>query len=275
MTVLTSTTSIQTGPASNPRIVEIQRVPWSILGPQFIVKWGRPRGKDKPEHVEVLGQTGSGKSYWMATVLVQRQIAKKSHIVYIATKADDDTIPTIGWPIVEKYPPQDQRTTACVFWIPSTGLDVAGQRLQAKKIYDLLVQLWHPEANIVVVFDEVAYVCNDINFPPDIPNRAAVEKYLREGRALGITVMAATQRPQGVPRQIHSEVGWTVCFAPKDEEDAERMAEVLGGKRTYKPILESLDREKFEFLIVHGLTRKMYISWVDHPIPEPPGKNAR
>jgi hypothetical protein len=63
-----------------------------------------------------------------------------------------------------------------------------------------------------------------------------------------------------------------VCFAPKDEEDAERMAQVLGGKRTYMPILQNLDREKYEFLIVHGLTRKMYISWIDHPLPSAPGE---
>lgn len=272
---MTSTVSIQTGPASRPTTLTLQRIPWSVLGPEFIAAWGEPRGKKKPEHVEVLGQTGSGKSWFMATILLQRQQAKRSHIVYIATKADDDTIPEIGWPIVQHYPPSDHRETACVFWIPSTGLNVEGQRQQAKQIYDLLVQLWHPEANIVVVFDEVAYVCEDLNFPPDLPLRAAVSKYLREGRALGITVVAATQRPQGVPRQIHSEVGWTICFAPKDEEDAERMAEVLGGKRTYKPILEMLNRENYEFLIVHGLTRKMYISWIDHELPVTRKKNER
>ena len=48
------------------------------------------------------------------------------------------------------------------------------------------------------------------------------------------------------------------------------MAQVLGGKKTYMPILKTLNREKYEFLIVHGLTGRMYISWIDHPLPEPP-----
>jgi hypothetical protein len=275
VTALTSTTSIQTGPASNPQTVAVQRVPWSLLGPEFIAAWGEPRGEKEPEHLEILGQTGSGKSYFENFILRQRQMARGSHIIVIATKAADKTLHLTGWPVVQSYPPQDRRETACVFWVPSAGLAVAGQRAQAQKIYDLLVQLWHPEANIIVAFDEIAYLCDDLNFPPDIPLRAAVAKYLREGRSLGITVVASTQRPQGVPRQMHSEVGWTVCFAPKDEEDAERMAQVLGGKRTYVPILKTLNRERFEFLIVHGLDNKMFISWIDEPFPPPFKKNER
>jgi hypothetical protein len=37
--------------------------------------------------------------------------------------------------------------------------------------------------------------------------------------------------------------------------------------------LRLLNRENYEFLIVHGLTGKMYISYIDHPLPVPV-KNA-
>lgn len=275
MTSSTSTSSTPTAPAPDPETVTVQRIPWSVLGPQFIAAWGYPRGDQMPEHIEIMGQNGSGKSYFETCILLQRQRARKSHIVVIATKPADRTLTDTGWPVVQDYPPRDRRETAVIFWPPATGLDVAGQRQQAAKIYKLLQQLWHPDANIIVVFDEVAYVCTDLNFPPDIPLKNAVMKYLREGRAIGITVVASTQRPQGVPRQVHSEAGWTVCFAPKDEEDAERMAQVLGGKKTYMPILKTLNRERYEFLIVHGLDNKMYISWIDHPLPEPLNKNER
>lgn len=271
--------SSPTAPASEVRTTpegqEVECVPWSQLGPWFIAAWGYPRGEQSPEHVDVLGQTGSGKSYWMTYVLRQRQIARKSHIVVIATKPADKTLLGTGWPVTQQYPPRDPRETAVIFWPAASGLDAAGMRAQAQKIYKLLQTLWHPDANIIVVFDEIAYVVNDLNFPPDIPMKAAVTKYLREGRALGITVVASTQRPQGVPRQMHSESSWTVCFAPKDEEDAERMAQVLGGKKTYMPILRLLNRERYEFLIVHGLTGQMYISWLDEPMPPPWTKNER
>lgn len=258
-----------TGPATEPPAVE--RVPWSTLGPQFLAKWGYPRGKRMPEHVEILGQSGSGKSHFEAMILLQRMLGRNSHIVIVATKPDDSTLADLGLPVVDKYPPDDPRHTAVIYWPQAAGLNKAGQQEQAAKIMKLLEQLWHPNANIIIVFDEIAYLCTDLHqADPRLGIKTALMKYYREGRALHITIVASTQRPQGVIRQMHSESSWTICFAPKDEEDAERMAQVLGGKRTYMPILNSLDREKFEFLIVHGLTGKMYISWIDHPFPEVP-----
>lgn len=266
-----STTSI--APVSEAPSVE--RVPWSILGPDFIATWGHARGEAMPEHLEILGQSGSGKSYFETCILLQRQRARGSHIVVVATKAADATLMSTGWPVVDKYPPDDPRETAVIYWPQAAGLSQEGKKQQAGKIRELLERLWRPKANIIIVFDEIAYLCTELNFPPETPMRTILSTYFREGRALGITIVASTQRPQGVIRQMHSEVGWTVCFAPKDEEDAERMAEVLGGKKTYMPILKTLNREKYEFLIVHGLTGKMYISWVDHPLPEPPKKGKK
>lgn len=268
----TSTPSLPTAPGSE--VAQVERVPWSVLGPQFISTWGYARGEAMPEHVEILGQTGSGKSYFETCILLQRQRARGSHIVVVATKPADATLTATGWPVVDKYPPDDPRVTAVIFWPQAAGLDKEGQHQQAAKIMSLLAKLWHPDANIIIVFDEIAYLCNDLNFP-DLPLKIALAKYYREGRGLGITIVASTQRPQGVIRQMHSESGWTVCFAPKDEEDAERMAQVLGGKKTYLPILKTLNRQKYEFLIVHGLTGKMYISWIDHPLPAPLKNGAR
>lgn len=269
-------------PASDVRTAEngvsVECLPWSLLGPSFIEQWGYPRGHLDPEHVEILGMTGSGKSWFEVCILLQRQRARHSHIVVICTKPADKTMASTGWPVVDRYPPSDGRQTSVIFWPVAEGLDVAGQREQARKIYKLLQTLWHKDANIIVVFDEIAYVCTELNFTglkDSIPLRNAVIRYYREARGLGITIVATTQRPQGVPRQIHSESSWTICFAPKDEEDAERMAQVLGGKRTYKPLLMLLNKERYEFLIVHNLTRKMYISWVDHALPEAPRKNEK
>lgn len=261
-----------TAPASNPAdVVQVQRVPWSVLGPEFIATWGYARGKPMPEHVEIMGQTGSGKSWFEVIILLQRQRARGAHIVVIATKPADETLVATGWPIITSWPPPDPRETAHIFWIPSTNLDQSGQLEQARKIYDLLVKLWRPGANIIVVYDEVAYIVDDLNFPRQgAPLRTTVARYYREGRGQGITQVASTQRPQGVIRQVHSESQWVVGFAPADDDDGERMAQVFGGKRTYLPILKSLDREKYEFLIKHRITGKIYISWIDIPMPAAP-----
>jgi hypothetical protein len=74
------------------------------------------------------------------------------------------------------------------------------------------------------------------------------------------------QRPQGALRDMHSETSWTAVFKPKDRSDAERFAELLGHRRDWVPVLDSLDRQAHEFVIRHAPTEQSYISWVDTPL---------
>lgn len=235
---------------------EIERVPWSILGPEFIRAWGYPRGERMPEQLEILGQNGSGKSYFERTVLQQRAAARGSHIVIVATKPADKTLAGMGWPIIDSWPPPYGQNQV-IYWAKGKGIDNQAQAQQRAKVLDLLNKLWVPNSNIIIAFDEVAYLNDELRLRPQLT------RYYREARALGITIVSSTQRPQGVPRYMHSEAGWSVFFAPKDEEDAERMAQVAGAKRIYTPILLTLNRPNYEFLIVHNLTGEKFISWID------------
>jgi hypothetical protein len=242
-----------------------ERVPWEILGPQFIRSWGQPRGKTQPEHLEILGQTGSGKSFFERTVLMDRVAARQSHVVIIATKPADETLTGMGWPVIDKWPPSYHEHQV-IFWAKAGGLSKASQVEQRRKIVDVLDRLWTADSNRVVVFDEIAYLATDLGLKTELTT------YYRESRALGITIVASTQRPQGVPRWMHSESGWSVFFAPKDASDAERMAEVAGNKRDYMPILQGLDRTKYEFLMVRNLTGEKVIS---HIVPRKTKKQPR
>jgi hypothetical protein len=144
-----------------------------------------------------------------------------------------------------------------IYWAKAKGLDTAGMAQQRQKVLDLLNRLWVPKSNIILALDEVAYLNDELHL------RSQLTRYYREGRALGITIVSSTQRPQGVPRYMHSEASWSVFFAPKDEEDAERMAQVAGSKREYTALLLTLNRRNYEFLIVHNLTGERVISWID------------
>jgi len=258
---LTLTNTPRTSPSTDP-LPEVERIPWSVLGPHFLHEWGYPtRGGKRArqaEHVEVLGSTGSGKSKWISTMVAERARLRGSHVVVIATKPDDETLRDQGWPVIDTWPPSYGQHQV-IYWPKAKGLTRAALARQKAKVLELLQRLWKPRSNIIVVFDEIAYISDDLGL------RVEVVRYYREARALGITVVASTQRPQGVPRYMHSESRWTVCFAPKDDDDAERMAQVLGGKRAYMPILKQLDGTKYEFLIVNNLTKQMYISWLDKP----------
>ncbi len=238
-----------------------QRVPWEELGPDFIEAWGRPNGKVQPEHIEVLGPTGCGKSFWEKHVLLERVKLRRSHVVILLTKPADKTLAELDWPVISKWPPSewDSKNRQVVFHAKSTGLTKAARARQAAQVEQLLDGLWHPDANVVLAVDEIAYVEQELGL------RTHMTTYFREGRTLGITIMASTQRPAGVSRAVHSETGWVVAFAPKDEDDAERMAQILGEKKHYREVLMDLDREKREFVMVHNLTREAYISHIPGP----------
>lgn len=239
-----------------------ERVPWGELGPDFLAAWGRPHGETMPEHLEILGSTGSGKSYFEAHILKERARLRGSHVVIVATKKADKTLTRLGWPIVTSWPPQRRWTERrsldqVIYWAKLSGVGDEGRVAQRAKVQDLLEQLWVPDSNIIISFDEIAYIEQELGL------RTQVQTYFREGRSSGITVVASTQRPQGVTRYMHSESSWSVFFAPKDEEDAERMAQVAGNKAYYLRVLAELDRKKREFLLVHNLTNDAAISHID------------
>ncbi len=220
--------------------------------------WGFPDGKFMPEHLEILGPSGTGKSFFERTILLARAKARGSHIVVIATKPADETLDGFGWPVVDKWPPNEwkKENRQVVFWAKAPSLGARGIEQQSEAVNDVLNKLWKPQSNIIIAFDEIAYVEHDLGLRP------LIVRFYREARALGITLVASTQRPQNVSRYMHSESTWAVCFAPKDEEDAERMAQAIGNKKQYTSVLMGLDRAKKEFLMVHAPTRTAYVSHI-------------
>lgn len=236
------------------------RVAWEELGPDFFTAWGYPDGKFKPQHLAIYGPTGRGKSFFEAYILAERARLRGSRVVVIATKPADKTLMRLGWPIVQSWPPAQgwtkdkRRYNQVIYWVKAPRLDEESQARQSQKIRDLLQQLWVPDSNIVVVFDEIAYVEQELKLG------VLTARYFREGRGLGITVVASTQRPAYVSRTMHSETDWAVFFAPKDEEDLERLAQIAGNKLYYKRVLASLNAAKYEFLLVHALTGESVIS---------------
>jgi hypothetical protein len=247
----------------------IPRAPWSQVWKSFIREWGYPDGVFDPEHLEILGPSGSGKTYFEATVLQQRVRMRNSAVIFIATKPLDKTIPLLGWPVVTRY--QDVRKHRQVIFWPLTKL--MGEERKAfleKKIYQLLAWLWQQKVAVIVVFDEIATVEK-----LSARLKAMIEMYWREARSLGKTIVAMKQRGQGVLRDMHSEAAWIAAFKPKHEEDGKYVGAAMGGWRTWWPVLESLDRSRREFVLLHSVTGQAVISWVDIPLtPATPQKRG-
>lgn len=234
-------------------------MPWDQLSQDFYKAWCYPDGRWQPEHLAIVGPTGSGKSWFEKTVLEERATLRGSHIVLVATKPADATLTSLHWPVVTEWPPKkewnDKRDhNQVIFWAKAQGLNDEGRAKQRGMIEDLLHKLWRPDSNIIVCFDEIAYLEQELKL------KTQLQTYYREARSNGITIVANTQRPSQVNRYMWSESTWSVSFRPKDDDDAKRVAQILGNQLYYQRVFDELDRSKHEFLLVHSLTQQSYIS---------------
>ncbi len=241
-----------------------EEVPFSALAHEFVVtEWApkpEPGKKLEGQHLEVTGQSGSGKSYCLKCILQLRALWRDSAIIYICTKADDPTVAglfELGWPRAKTFD-EMRRHRQSVFWPETKGVGEDKDKDFEKLIYDLLARIWRPGSNTIVVFDEIGYVES-----LSARLKKLIRQYWREARALGISVVASKQRPVGVSRDQHSESRWKAVFAPADEGDMDRFAELLGQPRDWAPVLRSLDQEMHQFVLRNTVTKDAFITWID------------
>lgn len=243
------------------------RQPWSAIGQEFVENWGKlDPANPTPEDVEVLGTKGSGKTLWMCKAVQERMIARHTPTIIMQSKPADDTVMRLGWPVIADGNIQKvQRERWAIYW-PNTNATGQHRKLyQADKFRDLLDALWRPNSNTLLVWDDVGYI--ESLYTTDGQSLGDImEMYLREGRSSGITNVLLKQRPQGSRRVMHSETQWTVAFAPKDEDDRDRFAQIFGNKKRYVEVFKTMDASKHEFLIKHFATQSETISWIDTPL---------
>jgi hypothetical protein len=255
----------ETSQDNNVPIVE--KIPWSELAQEFAEVWGRADPSNpQPEHVEVLGINGSGKTLWMCKAVQERMLVRHTPVVICQSKPADDTIMRLGWPLITDGNVQRvRRERWSIYWPQTNATGQARKRYQADQFIKLLDYLWKPDSNTIVVLDDVGYI-QSLYGSNGEPLNPIIEMYLREGRSSGITNVLVKQRPQGAKREMHSETQWTVAFAPKDEDDKERFAQLFGPKKQWMPVFGQMDSDKHEFLIKHHRTQSAFISWIDTPL---------
>jgi hypothetical protein len=243
-------------------VPQIEKVPWSALEQEFAEIWGRADPKDpQPEHMEVFGINGSGKSLFVCKV-----IQGHTPCVMFQSKPADDTVMRLGWPVItDGNVKKIKQERWSIFWPQTNATGRARKVYQADKFRDALNSLWHKDANTIVVFDDFGYI-QELYCSDGEPLAPIVQMYLREGRSAGITDVLVKQRPQGSRREMHSETPWTVGFAPKDEDDAERFAQIFGNRKVFKEVFKQMNPDKHEFLIKHYRSGIVYISWIDTPL---------
>ena len=176
------------------------------------------------EHVAIFGMTGSGKTY-----LASRLVNRAKYVVCLDTKRTMDL-------------PENQklwRATGYQFFEDFDELKRAGSKGVQRLVYqpdqtefakrsdelerfDEFFHWIYNRKNTLAYIDEAFLVC-DGNYIPRY-YRAC----LTQGRELGISCYAASQRPVSISQLILSETSHVFSFRLRMEQDREKLSATLG-----------------------------------------------
>lgn len=190
-------------------IVErIQRSPWN----EFRSAWAWEQG----EHVTLLGPTGAGK-----TTLALDILDRRSYVLVLATKPKDATFSRLrrqGFDVIREWPPP-ALSQKMVLWPPIREVKhVPAQRM----VFAAALKDVYRQGGWTLYLDEARYVTDTLKLAP------LVELLWLQGRSMGVTLVASSQRPRAIPVAAFSEASHFFFWKSRDLYDVRRLREIGG-----------------------------------------------
>lgn len=220
------------------------RVPLQVLHWEPFKEMFR-RAHKQGEHVAIVGQTGSGKSVLgleLCKVVGSRpgKDRRPARVVVLGTKPRDDTLTALKWPIIKKWPPAYGQEH-CIVWPKGGDPDTAPAR--QRRVFKPLLATIYQEGGQTVCIDEAGYF--EEPQPHGLGLKTVMGQFWTNARSNKLSLIAATQRPRNVTRSMWSEPSWVFVFAPDDEDDLKRVAELSGAKDAVMETAERLGPHEF------------------------------
>jgi hypothetical protein len=203
------------------------------------------------EHLAMVGMTGSGK-----TTLARQLLDLRDFVVVFGTKARDDALyaplQAQGYVLKTSWNPWEWEQTGERHVIfapplelsdhPAPGEVKRAEAEQAEKFRTALVQIFKA-GGWCCYFDEIRYLSDDLGLAREL------NLLWLQGRSLGVTMVASTQRPRSVPLNTFAMATWTFLWRLSDREDRRRASEFTG---SLSPVVfETVGRlPKHEFVAV-------------------------
>jgi hypothetical protein len=193
------------------------------------------------EHMSLVGMTGSGK-----TTLMRELLDIRDYVVVIATKPQDSSLyePLLakGYDIVDKFNPEDIERRKVVFRAPLTDITPEAELEQRTAIRKALLGVYRT-GGWCVALDEVRYLSEQLKLVREL------NLLWLQGRSLGVTLVAGTQRPVSVPLNMFEQATMQINFQIPGKEDRKRASDYTGKYQgTVMEAAKQLPRH--EFLLV-------------------------
>lgn len=214
------------------------------------------------QSVSIVGGIGSGK-----TTLLIAIMPKQSSIAFMATKPRDkmyDTLISKGFVKIEKWPrptPMNKYPNPgarVILHPPVTNINDEDTSRRRAVFRNALEQIFiagsQPGGGRVVVVDEAQQLTVTLGL------KKQYTTLILQGRAMGIPVVAGSQRAAWVPRETWSEATHIFMFGSRDRRDLLTLRE-LGGRIDPDAIVEGVTSlEDHEFLYINRVSGRMAIS---------------
>ena len=183
------------------------------------------------EHVAVVGDTGTGKTYLMA-----RLVRMRSHVIVLRTKPDDIKFPGF----------QTRRKAEAIN-------HVYAERILLTPTYERQAfEAWHTMENVYkqggwcLAIDELWYVEQVLKL------QTQVNRLLTQGRSKGITVVAGMQRPSQISRFVLSQITHLFSFRTEGRD-----TKTIADSTSYR-ITEAIESiEGHDFVYYNRRTREI------------------
>jgi len=194
-----------------PLIDQVAYVPWA--------DFRRRLGWQQGEHVTLIGKTRSGK-----TTLALQLLPLRRFVAVLATKPRDPLIERLrsqGYKVTRTWPVPAEVYERVVFWprVETMGDQWAQERAVANMLENI-----YAEGGWTVYLDEVRYVSE----PSYLGLRSHVQLLWTQGRSLGVTVVAGSQRPAWVPLEAFSQCDHLFLWRESDDANLKRVASIAG-----------------------------------------------
>lgn len=228
--------------------VDVDRVPWATFQSEFFVDW------QQGEHVSLIGPTGLGK-----TTLALAVLPRRTNTVIFATKPSgrDATLAALtrrgaGYSVARDWPPPPT-SRRVLLWPPNRRMeDVRRQQ----DVFARTLAAVYRTGGWCVYLDELAYVTNTLRL------EGAMELLWQQGRSLGVSVVASTQRPAHVPLMLYDQATHLFFWRDNDERNLKRLGGI--GWLSRKEIVNTVARLGIhEVLYVNARTGAMAVTRVE------------
>jgi len=216
----------------------IPRVPW----PNFLQELEWKMG----EHFALIGPTGQGKTTMLLNILPLHPF-----VTVFATKPRDesmDRLLTEGYVKLDRWRSLDAKIyPRRVLWPDATSISSEDRQ---KQVFHTAFDAIYHEGGWTIAIDELWYIINVLGLSRD------VRTMLLQARALGVSILGATQRPAYIPLEVYDQSTHLMFWRDNDETNLKRIGGLASNRASL--IREAVaNLEMFQVLYMNTRTGRL------------------